>query len=103
MANPAADPPSPSGDPAGIKPLDTLEDLQRFGIDGANRLYWNSRPVEIRRTLDLSPAQKIGAVIVAAGAVLGGLGAAATGVKDAADFLCTRHLAPQACPVPDRK
>jgi len=103
MSEAGANPPPPAAGPNPIKPLDTLEDLQRFGIDSANRLYWNNRPVEIRRTLDLSPAQKIGAIIVATGAVLGGLGAAATGIKDTADFLCTHHITSRACPAADHK
>jgi hypothetical protein len=92
--------PAPDDWPDGVKPLDTLGQLMQLGIDRDNRLYWNGRPVEVRRTLDLSPAQKLGAIIVALGAVLGGLGGCVTGLKDGAEFLCARNVHWLACPSP---
>ncbi len=90
-----ADPPSW---PPGVTPVKSLTDLARFGIGPRNRLFWDGKPVEVRRTLDLSRAQKIGAIIIAIGAVLGGLGGFITGVQDGANFLCARHVTWLGCP-----
>lgn len=85
------------GMPSEVRPI-SADDLNRLGIDSSNRLYWDGRVVEVRRRLVLSRLQQSVALAVSAAAVLGGLGAAASGVKDGAEFLCARghtHLCAQ--------
>ena len=41
-------------------------DLSRLSIDNDGRLYWDGKPVEVRRRIQMSRAQVVGASVVAA-------------------------------------
>ena len=51
-----------------------MTDLSRLSIDHDGRLYWDGKPVEVRRRILMSRAQIVGASIVAAFVVIGALG-----------------------------
>jgi hypothetical protein len=87
------------GWPADVAPI-SLEDLGRLGINSQQELFWDGRHVEIRRRLMLTRLQKVGAVIVAVCAILGGLGGFVTGFNNASVFLCARHVTYLTCPAP---
>jgi len=53
-----------------IRPI-SFNGLALFGIDGQRQLYWNGRPIEIRKPLSLTAWQRIGAVLVTLSAVAG--------------------------------
>ncbi len=93
--------------PRGVEPI-AVEDLGRLGIDAEGRLFWDGRPVEIRRRLVLSGAQKALAVLVSVVAVLSGFGSFASGLNQASIFLCARNIDLLSCPAapliaPERK
>jgi hypothetical protein len=89
----------PRGWPDGVKEI-AIADLGRLGVDGGNQLYWDGRPVEIRKSLSLTRAQKWVAGIVTACAVLGGFGGFVTGFNNATVFLCARNIHWLSCPLP---
>jgi hypothetical protein len=76
-------------DPGFVTPIG-VEDLNRLGMDSENNLYWDGRRVETRQRLSLTWWQNLGAFLVSAGAILGGVGAAVTGAKDGSEMLCQR-------------
>jgi homospermidine synthase len=71
--------------------------MDRLGINDRNELFWDGQRVEVRRRLVLTRVQQAVALAVSAAAVAGGLGAAASGAKDGAEFLCARGRG-WACP-----
>jgi hypothetical protein len=85
--------------PDGVHPIG-IEDLERIGINADNELFWDGRRIEIRRPLILTWPQKLLAIVVTVFAVLGGLGALVSGVKDGAEYLCAREIHWLSCPPP---
>jgi hypothetical protein len=80
----------PKGDPApgpaetvdrNVRPVAAM-DLARMSIDNDGRLYWDGKPVEVRRRIMMSRTQVIGAALLAffivAGAVSSAIQAAPT-------------------------
>ena len=87
------------GWPIDIEPI-SVDDLDRLGINADNELFWDGRRIEVRRRLDLTRFQKTAAVLVAAAAILGGLGGFVTGFNNASVFLCARGMHVLSCPAP---
>jgi hypothetical protein len=60
----AAEPEAPAAAKKGrnIHPL-AIADLSRLSIDDDGRLYWDGKPVEVRRRIEMSRAQVVGAII----------------------------------------
>jgi hypothetical protein len=83
--------------PAGVVPI-PVESLDRLGLNADNELFWDGRRVEVRQRFSLSPVQRLGAVIVVAASVAGGIGGLAQGVTATIDFGCVRHALPHLCP-----
>ncbi len=90
---------SPVTWPPGVKPI-AVDDLRRLGIDQDHQLFWDGRRIEIRRPLVLTGFQKGVAVVVTVCAVVGGLGGFASGLNNAAIFLCARGIDWLSCPAP---
>ena len=80
--------------PENVKPIG-VGDLRRLGIDGDNRLYWDGKRVEVRRTLVLTLPQKI----IAGLAILASLATIATGLNNFSVYLCGRDIHWLGCPV----
>jgi hypothetical protein len=74
--------------------------MERLGVNEAGELFWNGRPVEIRKPLLLSPFQRLGAAIVVVASVAGALGGLAQGITATVDFGCARGAWPHLCPAP---
>ena len=94
----------PPGWPPEVRPI-TVEQMARLGIGDAPELFWDGRRVEVRRRLvrtglQQTVARVVSAAAVAGAGVAGGVGAAASGTKDGAEFLCVRQFH-WACP-PER-
>ncbi len=67
----------------------TEMDLTRLSIDNDGRLYWDGKPVEVRRRLMMSRAQIAGATAVAALVAIAATGAAVQGLSVAHEWACT--------------
>lgn len=81
----------------GIEPI-LLEDLGRLGIGERDQLFWDGRPIEIRRPLVLTGLQRVAAAVVTIFAILGGLGGFFSGLNGAALFFCARNIQFLGCP-----
>ena len=81
-----------------------ITDLSRLSIDNDGRLYWDGKPVEVRRRIMMSRPQIVGAGIVAVFVVIGAIGAAVHGSAAALDWACrlgwTTAYCPQSEPAP---
>jgi hypothetical protein len=80
---------APEPEPQGRNrhPVD-MTDLSRLSIDRDGRLYWDGKPVEVRRRISMSRAQVIVTSIVAAFIVIGAMASAIQGVVAARDLAC---------------
>ena len=97
----AAPEPRPEPEPQGrnIHPVD-MTDLSRLSIDRDGRLYWDGKPVEVRRRIAMSRAQVIGASIVAGFVVIGAIASAIQGAVAARELACQLGWSASACIVP---
>ncbi len=62
--------------PKGVRGI-SLEGVSLFGLDERHRLYWDGRPVEVRRTLTLTLWQRLAAITTVLAAVITAISAAA--------------------------
>ena len=93
----AAPEPEPQG--RNVHPVD-MTDLSRLSIDSDGRLYWDGKPVEVRRRISMSRAQVVGASIVAAFVIVGAIGAALQGSAAARDWACRLGWTASYCTLP---
>jgi hypothetical protein len=63
-------------------------DLSRLTIDGNGHLYWDGKPVEMRRRVTMSPGQIFAATIIGLFVIIGGTGAAINGSAVAFEWGC---------------
>ena len=77
-------------------------DLSRLAISDDGRLYWDGKPVEVRRSLVLSPAQSMIAGIVAVFLVIGAIGAAIQASLALRDWGCRLGWTANYCGLPDK-
>jgi hypothetical protein len=80
-------------------------DLTRLSIDNDGRLYWDGKPVEVRRQLMMSRGQIVGAGLIAFFIVVAAIGSAIQAAATLGDWACrsgwSRHCdAPPATPKP---
>ena len=75
-------------------------DLTRLSIDNDGRLYWDGKPVEVRRRIQMSRAQVVGASVVAAFIVIGAVGAAVQGSLALRDWTCRLGWTTSYCTLP---
>jgi len=78
-----------------------MADLHRLSIDSDGRLYWDGKPVEVRRRILMSRSQVIGASIIGAFVVIGAIGAAIQGSAAMRDWACRLGWTTSYCTVPD--
>lgn len=89
--------PEPQG--RNVHPVD-MTDLSRLSIDHDGRLYWDGKPVEVRRRVSMSRAQVVGASIVAAFVVIGAVASAIQGAVAARELACRFGWSASACTPP---
>ncbi|MEW6452176.1 MAG: hypothetical protein AB1490_16080 [Pseudomonadota bacterium] len=63
-------------------------DLSRLSIDDNGHLYWDGKPVEVRRRVSLSTGQILAATIIGLFVIVGGIGAAINGSAAAFEWGC---------------
>jgi hypothetical protein len=78
-----------------------ISDLSRLSIDKQGRLYWDGKPVEVRRRILMSRPQVVAASIVAVFVVIGAVGAAIHGSTAALDWACRLGWTKSYCTLPD--
>jgi hypothetical protein len=81
-----------------------LSDLTRLGFDKEGRLYWDGKPVEVRRRLEMSRSQVIGTTLIAMLIFIAALGAAIQASFAAHAWACKAGWAKSYCgpPVPEK-
>lgn len=75
--------------PAGVHAV-SREGLLLLGLDSKGRLYWDGRPLEARRRLNLSWVQKLAAGLVTAAVIVGGVNGVVQTVSAGTDLGCKR-------------
>jgi hypothetical protein len=83
-----------------IHPLATA-DLSRLSIDNDGRLYWDGKPVEVRRRIQMSRTQAVVASVVSVFIVIGAIGAAVQGSLALRDWSCRLGWTTSYCSLPD--
>ena len=63
-------------------------DLTRLSIDNDGRLYWDGKPVEVRRRLTMSRGQMLGSALVALFILVAAIGSAIQGAAALSDWAC---------------
>lgn len=96
-----ADPTPSTGAGSHLHQLATA-DLSRLSVDNDGQLYWDGKPVEVRRRLSLSPQQFMAAAFVAVFLVIGAIGAAAQGSLALRDWACLLGWTTNYCSLPDK-
>jgi hypothetical protein len=78
-----------------LTPADTISqaakpamDLSRLSIDNNGHLYWDGKPVEMRRRVSMSHGQILAATIIGLFVIIGGAGAAINGSAVAFEWGC---------------
>jgi hypothetical protein len=98
-----AEPAIPEG--RNVHAVNTM-DLTRLSIDNDGRLYWDGKPVEVRRQLMMSRRQAIAASVVACFIVIAAVCSAIQAAATLSDWACRTGRAsdcvatPQAIPTP---
>jgi hypothetical protein len=75
-----------------------MEEAGALGVDAKGELYWQGKPVEIRRPLDLTWRQKFVAGMIALATVVAAIGAVAQGFAAYNEWACKVGWASAACP-----
>ncbi|MBM3527613.1 MAG: hypothetical protein FJX62_05945 [Alphaproteobacteria bacterium] len=94
-----ADEPAPAASERNVRPVGTM-DLTRLSIDNDGRLYWDGKPVEVRRRIAMSRRQIVGAAIIGVFVVIGAIGAAIQGTAAARDWACRLGWIESTCATP---
>ena len=76
----------------------TAMDLTRLSIDNDGRLYWDGKPVEVRRKLMMSRGQVVGASLLASVIVAGAVSSAIQAAETAHTWACRAGWANQCAP-----
>lgn len=95
----AGEEPDTSRWPTGVRPI-TVEQLGYIGVDSTGGLYWDGKPVEVRKRLDLSWPEKTFAIIVGLATIAGSVGAVAQGWAAAHQWSCQIGLVAAWCQAP---
>ncbi len=82
--------------PEGVEPL-SWANMGRIGVGRDGHLYWDGRQVQTRSRLDLNVWQTIGAVMIAVGTLVGGIGALGAGIDAGHNFGCKVHWWIEGC------
>lgn len=72
---------TPTGWPNGVRPI-SLDGLAHIGVGPDGDLYWDGKPVVVRKGVSLTGLQKAGALIVGLAAVIGACAAAVSACAD---------------------
>jgi hypothetical protein len=63
-------------------------DLTRLSIDNDGRLYWDGKPVEVRRRLMMSQGQVVGASVIAFFILIAAIGSAIQATATLSEWAC---------------
>jgi hypothetical protein len=73
--------------PPGVRSI-SVDGLSHIGVGNDGSLYWDGKPIEVRKTLNLSWWQRAGAIAVAISAVVGAGAATVSAWSDIATESC---------------
>ena len=84
--------PAGAGNPVGVK------DLSRLSVSDDGRLYWDGKPVVVRRRVQLSPWQTFGAILIGLVALVIALSGILHVTITAHDWMCRAQWLTSSCP-----
>jgi len=87
--------------PAGIRQI-SVKQMGYMGVDDAGTLYWDGKPIEVRKRLDLTRGERVFAVLVGLFTIAGSVGAVAQGWAAAHQWSCQTGVVKVGCPVVSR-
>lgn len=73
--------PAVDGWPEGVRPI-SMDGMGHLGVGDDGTLFWDGKPVEVRRSVTLTWWQRLGAVLVAGSAVVAAAAAAVSAYVD---------------------
>jgi hypothetical protein len=85
-----------------VHPIDA-GDLRRLSIDNDGRLYWDGKPVEVRRRILMSRAQVIGAAVTAGFVAIAALATVVQASVAARDWACRLGWTSHYCLSPESR
>ncbi len=96
---PEPEPIEPAAKPIGRNrhPVE-MTDLSRLSIDTDGRLYWDGKPVEVRRRLLMSRMQIFGLIVIGTLVAVAALGAAVQAAVATHEFACRTGWTTTYCP-----
>jgi hypothetical protein len=77
-----------------------VKDLNRLSVSDDGRLYWDGKPVVVRRRVQLSPWQTCGVILIGLAALMIALGGAIHITIAAHDGMCRAQWLTSYCPAP---
>ncbi len=89
----------PENTPAVSRAAAGVKDLSRISVSEDGRLYWDGKPVVVRRRIKLSPWQTFGVILIALAALMIALSGAVHVTITAHDWMCRANWATN-CPAP---
>ena len=96
----ASSSPKSEGTQATSRSTSGVKDLSRLSVDNGGRLYWDDKPVVVRRRLQLSFWQKLGTILIAIAALVIALSGTIHGAIRAHDWMCHAKWITAYCPAP---
>ena len=69
------------GWPSGVRPI-SLDGLDRLCVGNDGSIYWDGKQIEVRRSVELTWWQRIGAITVAGAAIIGASAACVSAYAD---------------------
>jgi hypothetical protein len=77
-----------------------VKDLSRLSVSDDGRLYWDGKPVVVRRRVQLSPWQTFGVILIGLAALMIALSGAVQVTITAHDWMCRAQWVTNYCPAP---
>lgn len=76
--------------PTGILPI-SLDGLGYLGVGPDGQIYWDGKPIEVRKSFTLTWYQRLGAILVTLSALIAAIAAGVSAYADLEMLRCSLH------------